>query len=73
MCYLGEDTTIPDDDLIVMIDTAAADCDAFLAAATTIGAYSFWTWDTRLMSEVFFNVGTAEFELSCSTQLVSTA
>lgn len=71
MCYLGEDVG-NDPAFAVTYDSEAADCDALFEAGTTLGGYSVLTWDTRVVSEVNFDVGSGDFfDVSCVNPSVS--
>eukprot|EP00904_Undaria_pinnatifida_P009034 jgi/Undpi1/5260/HiC_scaffold_2.g00541.m1 len=70
LCYLGENVGT-DPDFQLTIDSDAADCDALFGEGTTLGGYSVLTWDTRVVSEVNFAVGSGDtFDVTCANQSI---
>eukprot|EP00904_Undaria_pinnatifida_P009032 jgi/Undpi1/5259/HiC_scaffold_2.g00540.m1 len=70
LCYLGENVGT-DPDFQLTIDADAADCDALFGEGTTLGGYSVLTWDTRVVSEVNFAVGSGDtFDVTCANQSI---
>lgn len=71
LCYWGEDVG-NGADFSLTIDAEAADCDALFGEGATIDGNSVLTWDTRVVSDVHFAVGSGDgFEISCVNQSVS--
>lgn len=71
LCYLGEDRG-SGPAFAATIDTAVANCDALLGDGKMLGDYSVLMLDTRVVSEVNFEVGSSDFfDMSCANQTVS--